>query len=75
VGEAKEQPIFWTKLEKMFDFEKERTLLAKDTARILHSARQYGMAQLIFVARPSSRKPVSYSPDYPSITYFNELIF
>jgi 5'-nucleotidase len=75
VGEAKEQPIFWTKLEKMLDFDKERTLLAEDTARILHSARQYGMAQLIFVARPSSRKPVSYSPDYPSITYFNELIF
>jgi len=75
VGEAKEQPIFWEKLEEMLGFDKKRTLLAEDTARVLHSARQYGMAQLIFVARPSSQKPVSYSPDYPSITYFNELIF
>ncbi|RPH41223.1 MAG: haloacid dehalogenase [Desulfobulbaceae bacterium] len=75
VGEAKEQPIFWKKLEQMLGFDKERTLLAEDTAKVLHSARLYGMAQLIFVARPSSQKPVSYSPDYPSITYFNELIF
>lgn len=75
VGEAKEQPIFWKKLEQMLGFDKERTLLAEDTAKVLHSARHYGMAQLIFVARPSSQKPVCYSTDYPSITYFNELIF
>lgn len=75
VGEAKEQPIFWSKLEAMLGFDKERTLLAEDTAKVLHSAREYGMAHLIYVARPSSRKPVSYSPDFPSITYFNELIF
>lgn len=75
VGEAKEQPVFWTKLEKMLGFSKERTLLADDTAKVLHSARQYGMAHLIYVARPSSRKSVCYSPDFPSISYFNELIF
>ena len=75
VGEAKEQPIFWKKLEQMLGFDKERTLLAEDTAKVLHSARHYGIAQLIFVARPSSQKPVCYSADYPSITYFNELIF
>lgn len=75
VGEAKEQPIFWSKLEAMLGFDKERTLLAEDTAKVLHSAREYGMGHLIYVARPSSRKPVSYSPDFPSITYFNELIF
>ncbi len=75
VGEAKEHPAFWTKLEKMLGFSQARTLLADDTSRVLDSARQYGMAQLIYVARPSSQKPVTYSPDYPSITYFNELIF
>ena len=75
VGEAKEQPIFWTKLEGMLGFTKERTLLADDTAKVLHSARQYGMGQLVYVARPSSQKQVNHSPDFPSITYFNELIF
>lgn len=74
IGYAKEQPEFWTKLETHLGFEKHRTLLADDTAKVLNSARQYGMGFLVFVARPSSRIPVKFSPDYPSITYFNELI-
>lgn len=74
IGYAKEQPEFWGKLETHLGFDKNRTLLADDTAKVLHSANQYGMGFLIFVARPSSRIPVKHSQDYPSITYFNELI-
>ena len=74
IGYAKEQPEFWKKLEIHLAYDKERTLLADDTAKVLNSARQYGMGFLLFVARPSSRIPVKFSPDYPSITYFNELI-
>ena len=75
IGYAEEQPEFWEKLEGHLGFDKKRTLLADDTAKVLHSANQYGMGFLVFVARPSSRIPVKFSPDYPSITYFNELIF
>ena len=75
IGYAKEQPEFWQKLEDHLQYDKSRTLLADDTAKVLHSANRYGMGFLIFVALPSSRIPVKYSPDYPSITYFNELIF
>lgn len=75
IGYAKEQPQFWEGLAKHLHFDKERTLLGDDTAKVLHSARDFGMGFLIFVARPSSRIPVRFSPDYPSITYFNELIF
>jgi len=74
IGYAKEQPEFWNSLEKHLGYDKSRTLLADDTAKVLHSANQYGMGFLIFVARPSSRIPVQFSPDYPAITYFNELI-
>lgn len=74
IGYAKEQPEFWGKLETHLGFDKNRTLLADDTAKVLHSANQYGMGFLVFVARPSSRIPVKHSQDYPSITYFNELI-
>ena len=74
IGYAKEQPEFWKKLETHLAYDKERTLLADDTAKVLNSAKQYGMGFLVFVARPSSRIPVKFSPDYPSITYFNELI-
>jgi len=74
IGYAKEQPEFWNKLAEHLHFDKGRTLLADDTAKVLHSAQQYGMGFPVFVARPSSRIPVKFSPDYPSITYFNELI-
>jgi putative hydrolase of the HAD superfamily len=75
IGFAKEQPEFWEGLVDHLNFDKERTLLGDDTAKVLHSAKSFGMGHLIFVARPSSRIPVRFSPDYPSITYFNELIF
>jgi len=49
--------------------------LADDTATVLASAREYGIAYLVHIARPSSRQPISYSAEFPSIAYFNELIF
>lgn len=74
VGLAKEVPEFWQRLEKLLGFQKERTLLADDTERVLVSAEQYGMGTLVYVARPSSRSPVAYSARFPSIVYFKELI-
>ena len=74
VGLAKEDVQFWTGLEKLLGFDKTRTMLADDTEKVLRSAEKYGMGQLIFVARSSSRKPVKYSRQYPSIEYFKELI-
>lgn len=75
VGEAKEQPAFWDKLEGILSYDRKRTLLADDTAKVLRSARQYEMGFLIFVAKPSSRLPVSYSNEFQSIATFDELIF
>jgi len=75
VGEAKEHPEFWGNLEKMLGFDKERTLLADDTLKVLRSARNSGIRHLIHVARPSSRLPIEFSKEFPSITYFKELIF
>ncbi len=74
IGCAKEQPEFWTRLQDLLQFDRDRTLLADDTAKVLHAAKQYGMGFLIFVARPSSRLPVQHSADFPSVVFFNELI-
>lgn len=74
VGEAKEQPVFWQKLERIIGFDRRRTLLADDTTAVLAAAREYGIAQLVHIARPSSRKPIRYSAEFPSIAYFSELI-
>ena len=74
IGYAKEQPEFWSRLQDLLHFDEARTLLADDTAKVLHAAQQYGIGFLIFVARPSSRLPVKHSKDFPSIVFFNELI-
>lgn len=74
VGCAKEEPGFWERLEGMLGFDRQRTMLADDTEKVLVSARAYGMGVLIYVARPSSKSPVQYSTSFPSIVYFKELI-
>ncbi|MEN8189561.1 MAG: HAD family hydrolase [Thermodesulfobacteriota bacterium] len=74
VGEAKEQPVFWQGLEKILCYDRSRTLLADDTARVLRSARSYGMGYLLFIAKPSSRQPLRYSDEFCSVAFFNELI-
>ena len=74
VGLAKEEDGFWEKLEDMLGFEKSSTLLADDTEKVLRSAEKYGIRNLIFVAKSSSRKPVTCSSRYPSIMYFRELV-
>jgi putative hydrolase of the HAD superfamily len=74
VGLPKEDPVFWQKLQSILDFDKQRTLLADDNENVLQAARNFGMGQLVYVARPSSREDISYSKEFPSIVYFKELI-
>jgi len=74
VGLAKEQPQFWEVLEELLGFDRRRTLLADDTEKVLRAAQSYGMGELIFVARPSSRQPVAYSSHFPAIEFFKEIL-
>lgn len=75
VGEAKERPAFWHQLENMLGFDRDRTVLVDDNANVLQAAYDYGLKHLVSVAKPSSRLPVRYSPTFPSIVYFRELIY
>jgi len=74
VGEAKEQPVFWEKLAQILGFDKDKTLLVDDNTNVLTAARSFGLGNLIYVAKPSSRQPVRYSTEFASIVYFRELI-
>lgn len=74
IGMPKEDPRFWAGLRQRIDFRRERTMLAEDSEKILLSARSYGIRHLIHVARPSSRGPIQVSSQFPSISFFNELI-
>jgi putative hydrolase of the HAD superfamily len=74
IGYAKEEPQFWAELVNRLQFDKQRSLLADDTEKVLRTAQEFGIGQLIFVARPSSRGPLNFSRDFPSIEYFRDLI-
>jgi len=74
IGVAKEDPVFWEKLEKLLNIDREKCLLADDNELVLESAEKYGIKQLIFVAKSSSQKPVVYSKKFPSIIFFKELM-
>ncbi len=75
IGVPKETPEFWHKLEQLLGYEKARTFFADDTNKVLQAARQHGIGQVIHVAKPSSRAPVHYSKEFPSIVFFDELMF
>lgn len=74
VGAAKEELVFWERLESILGYDKKRTVLVDDTEKVLFSARDHGLGYLLFVARPSSRQRVQYSCNFPSIEYFKELL-
>lgn len=74
IGVAKEDPVFWGKLAERINFDKERTLLADDNEGVLASAAEYGVANLIFVAKSSSHNPTVYSERFESIIFFKELM-
>lgn len=74
VGLAKEDPRFWKQLKAIIPYDDEKTLLADDNETVLASAQIHGIKNLIYIARPSSTLPISYSSRFPAIVYFNELI-
>ncbi|MFT5697183.1 MAG: HAD superfamily hydrolase (TIGR01509 family) [Desulforhopalus sp.] len=75
VGMAKEQVEFWTRLQKIQPYDRDRTLFVDDTEKVLDSARSYGMKHLIHIAKPSSKMAPAFSLNYPSIQNFKSLIF
>lgn len=74
IGLPKEDPLFWPRLKEIYPFCRKSSLLADDNEDVLASAADYGIKNLIFVAKSSSTKPVTYSPRFPSIIFFKELM-
>lgn len=74
VGAAKEQSLFWQRLDNFLPHRKERTLLVDDSEKVLSAAAAYGIGHLLHIAKPSSRLPATPSPRFPSILSFAELL-
>jgi putative hydrolase of the HAD superfamily len=56
-GRPKEDPAFWPALQAELDFDPARTLFVDDSPPVLDAARDYGLAGVIGVERPDSRRP------------------
>lgn len=73
-GLAKEQPGFWKILQQHHPFDKQHTLLVDDSLKVLDSAKRFGIAHLVTIAKPDSQKPVREINDYPAIEDFRQLM-
>ncbi len=78
VGMPKEQIQFWSRLQKMINFQKEQTLFVDDSEDILHRAKDYGIRYILLKKRANSKEPSpsgqrENSP-FPSIEDFRELL-
>ena len=70
----KEAAAFWTHLEQSIDFNPARTLFIDDTEDMLSSAEDYGIAHLLCIAQPDSKKPSRDALKYPAIAHFSDLL-
>lgn len=70
----KEEQAFWHKLQALHPFDPVRTLLIDDTESVLHSARKYGVAHLLTLLQPDSRRQKRIDTDFPGIHHFDEIM-
>ena len=74
LGLPKEAPEFWLRLHAVTPFDPARTLLVDDSLPVLRSARHYGIAHLLAVARPDSQQGPKDTEEFPAIHSFAEVL-
>ena len=73
-GFPKESPQFWDALHADIDFDASRSLFIDDTLPILRSAARYGIAHLLAVSEPDSRKGPKDTEEFPAVEGYKALI-
>ena len=73
-GFAKENPQFWDALQADIGFDPARSLFIDDTLPILRSARNFGVAHLLAVRQPDSRKGPKDTAEFAAVGDYRELI-
>lgn len=74
LNSPKEDQAFWHKLQALHPFDPARTLLIDDTESVLHSARKYGVAHLLTLLQPDSRREKRIDTHFPGIHHFDEIM-
>lgn len=73
-GFPKENPQFWDALHADILFEPSRSLFIDDTLPILRSAQKFGIAHLLAVSEPDSRKGPKDTEEFAALGDYRELI-
>lgn len=73
-GFPKENPQFWEALQADIGFAPERSLFIDDTLSILRSARDFGVAHLLAVRQPDSRKGPRDTEEFAAVEDYRALL-
>lgn len=74
LGVPKESPDFWPRLQALEPFDPARTLFVDDSLPVLESARDYGIAHLLTIRRPSSTGGARESAEFPLLDSFADIV-
>ena len=70
----KEDQNFWIRLQDMHPFDPARTLLIDDTETVLASAQEYGIAHLLTLLQPDSKREKRLNTRFPGFHHFDEIM-
>ena len=73
-GYPKESPAFWDALQADIGFDPGRSLFIDDTLPILRSARDFGVAHLLAVKQPDSKKGPKDTAEFAALGDYRELL-
>ncbi len=74
LGLPKEDIRFWNKLQHRVPFEAQHTLLIDDSLPVLRSAQLYGIAHLLAVHQPDTRRPDKDVGEFAAMRSFAEIM-
>lgn len=73
-GFPKESPAFWDALQADIGFDPARSLFIDDTLPILRSAQSFGVAHLLAVKQPDSKKGPKDTAEFAALGDYRELL-
>jgi len=73
-GAPKEDPRFWTKFQNRYPFDRNRALFIDDSLPVLRTARGFGIASLLGVYQPDSRRPGGDIEEFQALRCFTDIM-
>lgn len=73
IGYPKEDPLFWRHLAERHPYAPDRSLLIDDNLNVLRSARRYGIAHLLAIGQPDSRRPCGDTGEFAALRDFRTI--